>query len=330
MRSLPLGSHSATFRWFFAVSAFGLSFVLRSWLEGALPEGFPYLTFFPAVILTGFFAGVREGAVVAFACGLASWYFFIAPVNSFALSGASFLALALYVFIATTDLLLIHLMRVAVRRFDAERARADRLASQNELMFHELQHRVANNLQVISSLLKMRRRGVSDAQAGAALDAASARLQVVSNIQRRLHNPRRQSTDFGALMREVLPEVIETAGMGARAQLDFATEPLSLGAEQITPAALIVVELVTNALEHALSATGAVRIRVSTSRVGGMAVIVVADNGAGLPEGFAPEKLGSLGLRIVQLFTEQLGGTLEFATQGGTRVELRFALGGAR
>lgn len=326
LRRLALGEHGPVFRWVFAAVAFGGAFVLRYLLEGALPEGFPYLTFFPAVILTGFVAGVWAGTVVAVACGLASWYFFIGPLNSFALNGASLLALALYVFIVSTDLVLIHLMREALRALQVESERADRLANQNGLMFHELQHRVSNNLQVISSLLKMQRRDVADAQACAALDAASARLQIVSNIQRLLHSPKRQTTDLGALLHDVLPEVMATNDPQARVQLEFSTAPLVLDRDQINPAALIVVELVSNALEHAQGAEQAVRVRVSTATEGKTGVVVVHDNGRGLPKDFAPENLRSLGLRIAQLFTEQLGGSLAFGREGGTRVELRFPL----
>lgn len=60
------------FRWAFAAAAFAIAFALRYALDGELPPGFPYLTFFPAVIVTAFFAGIREAIAVAVLCGLAA------------------------------------------------------------------------------------------------------------------------------------------------------------------------------------------------------------------------------------------------------------------
>lgn len=329
LRSLTLGRRSLPFRLSFGAGVFGIAFALRYGLDHALPPGFPFLTFFPAVILTGFFASTGTGIVVAVAGALASWFFFIEPLNSWALTGPSVLALAFYIFIAATDLALIHAMRLALRKLEEERARSDRLAQQNKLMFHELQHRVSNNLQVMASLLKMQQRDVTDERARAALDTAAARLRVVASIQRQLHNPKRQATDIGQLLQAVLPEVIGTTVEAERVALQFDLGPLVVASDQATPVALIAVELVSNALEHALEAGGQVAIRVTAAEEGGEGVLCIADTGPGLPEDFHPGKSRSLGLRIAHLFTEQLGGSLDFVSDGGTRVTLRFPIGTA-
>lgn len=326
LRSLTLGHRSLPFRVAFGAVVFGIAFALRYKLDHALPPGFPYLTFFPAIILTGFFASTGTGAAVALAGGLASWYFFIAPLNSWALTGPSVLALLFYIFIATTDLALIHAMRLALRKLEDERAHSDRLAQQNKLMFHELQHRVSNNLQVMASLLKMQQRDLTDERARAALETASARLRVVASIQRQLHNPKRQATDIGQLLQAVLPEVIGTTVETDRVALRFDLGALVVASDQATPVALIAVELVSNALEHALDDEGQVQISVTAAVENGEGVLCIADNGRGLPEDFQPGKSRSLGLRIAHLFTEQLSGTLDFVSDHGTRVTLRFPL----
>lgn len=308
----------------FAVTAFVLAFALRFWLEGTLPPGFPYLTFFPAVILTGFFASTRAGAVVAVFCGLAAWYFFIAPVQSWQLNGASLLALLFYALIVATDILLIHAMRVALLKLEDERQVSLRLAQQNKTMFHELQHRVSNNLQVIASLLKMQQRNLTDGAAKQALETASARLKVISGIQRQLHNPKRQITDIGQLLSDVLPEVIRTAPASGKVQLRLELEPLVVHGDQATPVALIAVELASNALEHATSNTRPTTVSLATGLRDGMGFVRIADDGPGLPKDFQPEKSRSLGLRVAFQFAEQLGGKLSFQSDGGTIAELRF------
>lgn len=322
LRLWAVEERSPAFQIIFASLAILVSVALRFYLDPALPTGFPYLTFFPAVILTGFFAGTRAGSVVAVACGLVAWFWFLVPGAGFAISPPILLALGFYAFVATTELVLIHAMRAALTRLEIEKARSDQLALANKTMFHELQHRVSNNLQVVASLLKMQRRNVSDESARAALDVASARLQVVASIQRQLHNPKRQSTEMGQLMREVVPEVVSSSALSDRVTLEFDVEPVIVTGDQATPLALIIVELVSNAVEHAARNEERTRLHLTMRSRNGQGIIIVQDDGKGLPPDFAPEKSRSLGLRVALQFTEQLGGKLTFETVNGTRVTL--------
>lgn len=326
LRLWAVAQRGPAFQIVFALVAIILSIALRAYLDPALPSGFPYLTFFPAVILTGFFAGTRAGAVVAIICGLAAWYCFLPPSYSFAVSPQIQLALGFYVFISITELLLIHAMRYALSKLEVEKKRSDSLAQANKMMFHELQHRVSNNLQVVASLLKMQRRNVADESARAALDVATARLHVVASIQRQLHNPKRQSTDMGQLMRDVLPEVVSNLVLSDRIVLDFDVEPVIVSGDQATPLALIIVELVSNVVEHASRADGRTQLHLTMRSRGGQAIIIVQDDGTGMPVDFTPEKSRSLGLRVALQFTEQLGGELTFENIGGTRATVTIPL----
>src|SRR4051812_25591604 len=84
--------------WGLALIAFLVALTTRFAFDHLLPAGFPYLTFFPAVILTTFFAGVLPGAVCAIACGLAAWYWFIPPTGTFAINFSVLVALGFYAF----------------------------------------------------------------------------------------------------------------------------------------------------------------------------------------------------------------------------------------
>lgn len=321
-----LQRRSAAFRWAFAAAAVLLAFTIRYGLEGLLPPGFPFLTFFPAVILTAFFAGIRESVVVAVLSGLLAWYFFIAPAHSFALHGTSALALGFYVFIVATDIFLVWVASIALGRLKAEQQRANALAEARGLMFQELQHRVSNHLQVVASLLKFQRRRVTDAEAQRALDEASSRLALVARIQRQLHDPASQTLDIARFLKEMSRDIVETAGVDDRVKVDVRADHVTLDGDQAVPFGLIATELISNAVEHGFGPRGFGRIAVALERNGGDVRLLVQDNGAGLPEGFDLETHPSLGLMIARQFAEQLGGRLTYATAGGTRAELSFPL----
>jgi PAS domain S-box-containing protein len=99
-----------------SIATFGIiavAWLLRMLTDPLLPSGFPYVTFFPAVIITSFLFGVRLGSVAAIVSGLLAWYFFIPPERSFVLTSGAGFALAFYVFVVATDLALVHWMQSA-------------------------------------------------------------------------------------------------------------------------------------------------------------------------------------------------------------------------
>lgn len=329
LRALTARPRGPLAEWGGTAAAFAVALGARFALEGSLPPGYPFLTFFPMVFLVGFFLSTRAGVVLALFSGLAAWLFFIAPGGAGLLDGPDLVAMGFYGFIVATELLVIHLMRLALRKLDLERAATARQAEQHRLMFHELQHRVSNNLQVIGSILRMEQRTMRDLEGRRALQAAAARLSVIASVQRQLHDPARQVTEIGALMQATLPEIVAAANLQERVRLAFDLAPLPVPADCAGPVALIAVEMVSNALEHGLPDGGRITVTLRTRLEGDRAEVVISDDGRGLPEGFDATQAQSLGLRLAQQFSAQLNGTLVFSARagGGTKVVLRFPLG---
>jgi K+-sensing histidine kinase KdpD len=119
------------------LAIFAAAWAARAALDDALPPGFPYVTFFPAVVLTAFFFGVRFGALSALLCGVVAWYQFIPPEGTFKLAGTE-VALGLYVFVVATDLALIHGLQVANRQLGRERRISAELAEAKQAMVDAL------------------------------------------------------------------------------------------------------------------------------------------------------------------------------------------------
>ena len=127
--------------------AWGARFLLNS----ALPPGFPYLTFFPAVVFTAFVFGVRMGTLSAVLSFFLAWYFFIPPFYSFQLAGTE-VALGLYLFVVTIDLVLIHGLQVANQQLQRERQISRDLASANQQVVEELERRDAERAAAMEAL----------------------------------------------------------------------------------------------------------------------------------------------------------------------------------
>lgn len=316
---------SRFFRWGFAALAFAVALALRLGLDPVLPEGIPFLTFFPAVALTAFFAGVGPGIAVAVACLVVAWHAFIPPFWSFVLDGPAAVALVLYVIVSATEVVLVHLMRRSLARLAEAQAQAQAAAHRGMLMFAELQHRVSNNLGVVGSLLALQRRRVTDPMAVRALEEAERRVGVVSRLSRLLVDPEAQEVDFGAFLRALVPDVVAAAAAEERVAVTVAAEPISVTAASAVPLGLIAAELISNAIEHGFPAGRAGRIDVRLASHGDeRALLLIQDDGAGLPDGFDVTRARSLGLTIARQFAGQMGALLSMEGGQGALARLDF------
>jgi two-component sensor histidine kinase len=302
----------------FAVIAFLAAFALRYGLDDWLPPGLPFLTFFPAVILTSFFASLRPAIVVTVLSGLAAWYFFLPPFESFAVNPAKLLALLFFAIVAAIIILLVHTLNVAIDRLRDERAKAQTFAQQRETMFSELQHRISNNLQLVAALLALDTAQLTDTRAKAALAEASRRLTLIGKLHRQLYDPKGAEIDFGQFLKQLCDDVVKSWST-SKVDCFVRAQAMTLAADQSIPVALIVMELMSNSMEHGFKNKNKGTININARRADGNAIILeVTDDGDGLPPGFKTDGVKSLGLRIVQTLTEQLAGRFEMQSERGT------------
>ncbi len=252
--------------WALSVAAFGVALGTRFAFDHVLPAGFPYLTFFPAVILTTFFAGVRPGLACALACGLAAWYWFIPPFGGFAFNSSVLIALGFYAGIIGVDVLLIHVMRMAVHDLREEKAKTRELLLQKEgliaeqtareeqqrVLQRELSHRMKNTLAMVQAVVSQSLRNASDPAAASAL--ASARIQALSRAQDALTATDWSAADVGAIVRSSIAPHQDTAD-----RFVLTGPPVELEAQRSLGLALAIHELATNATKYgALSNEGGV------------------------------------------------------------------------
>lgn len=307
-----------------AILSAALAFYVRWTLDGVLPPGFPYLTFFPAVILTAFLAGLWPGILCAVLSGLAAWWFFIPPIG-FSLSAASGLTLVFFVFVVAVDIAVIELMRRAMTSLGVEQALTAQLYERQRVMFQELQHRVANNMTFVAALLQIKKRTIDSPQASAALDEARERLVTMAQIHRRLYDPASLELSVGASLRELCDDLVQAAGVEG-VTCSVRVDGVDLDTPRLVTLSLLVAEVVTNSLKHAFADRGSGQITIDLGPLDDdRAALVIADDGPGFPDA-NPHLDGriSLGFGIMQSLAGQLGGALDFPAGAGARVRLVF------
>ncbi len=213
----------------------------------------------------------------------------------------------------------------ALRDVTAQRLREDALREAlqaREIVVREADHRIKNSLQLVVGLLRMQRRRLSDPEASAALDSAAARVEAVAQSHLALQQSEDLKTvDLGRALRDLCAQ-LGPLNPAIRVECGFAGH-LTLDAERAIPLALIVNELLTNALRHAYPAGGGtvtVDVLVSQETV----AITVSDAGVGYMQG---ENEAGLGSTVIQTLSRQIEAevTTQSAPGAGTRTALTLA-----
>lgn len=194
---------------------------------------------------------------------------------------------------------------------------------EKEALMREMHHRVKNNLQFISSLLRLQTRHIADEQAQEALLASRSRVLSMALIHRHLYQEGQVTaiqvdTYLDRLVTELMTSL--TAGKHqVRLHADFA--PLLLDVDQAVPLGLIVNELVCNAMKYAFADGKAGELTVSLKQVEKTLVLCVADDGPGMviPD---PKASASFGYRLIHLLAEKLDAQLSISSEKGTHVQL--------
>jgi two-component sensor histidine kinase/DNA-binding NarL/FixJ family response regulator len=208
----------------------------------------------------------------------------------------------------------------------AESALFEALAGKDVLL-REVHHRVKNNLQTISSLLHMQAELLPDFPARHALRDAQRRVHSMALIHELMYGETdMDEVDFGEYAKRLTRDLFDSFGIQAgRVCLRFALEPVSLAMDLMIPCGLILNELVTNSLKYAFPGERAGEILVSLRcRDGRSVTMSVADNGVGLPPDSGGKRSKSLGMRIVEILTRQLGGSFMQESSGGVSSTVTF------
>ena len=204
--------------------------------------------------------------------------------------------------------------------------RINELLKQKDLLLRELQHRVMNSLNILSSLLDVQRRYVVDPAAKEHLANARDRIIAMGTVYRHLYQAHTlEYVEFSEFLNTIC-NTSETAYVGgSRLSIEVEAEPVQLSGAHAIALGMLTHELITNALKHAYSDGVRGHIKVILKHADDDSIeLRFSDNGRGLPDNFQIETTSSLGMKIIASTVRQLGGTLEInRLEPGTEFVIR-------
>ncbi len=223
--------------------------------------------------------------------------------------------------------------------------RLGRLLLSKEAAIREVHHRVKNNLQTISSLLRLQARRLDPGHGREALREAERRVRSIAVVHEVLSREPGDEVPFYEIVESLVRMVEDSVVSGQRVELRVTGDPGGVPADVATPLAVVLAELLQNAVEHAFGSAGAEggseilstrpeppegvarHVDLVLANDGSSLSVQVSDNGRGLPEGFDIDQTTSLGLSIVRdLVRSQLNGSIVMDRVDGTLVSIRIPL----
>jgi two-component sensor histidine kinase len=218
-------------------------------------------------------------------------------------------------------------LAIKLRRKARVLVQLEETARDNQILVHEVRHRVKNMIQMTSGLLQLQEKAVRSAAARMALKEAQTRLLVLASVYESLLEPNADArlVDAGGLIAGLAGAIRQTSAHGDNVRIRTRCDKLLLGVEQAVPLGLVVNEAVTNAMKHAFAAQDSGTVSVALKVCGARCTVTISDDGVGLQ---GPPREGSLGMRLMRNLARQLKAELDIEGGLGTVVRLSWTLTG--
>lgn len=211
-------------------------------------------------------------------------------------------------------------LNAEVRRRRRVQMTLEETLHERELLLRELNHRVKNNLQMLLSMLSGARAGAQNAESRLILDRACSRVAAIGAAQNVFYRAGVGSISTADFLDQVCRAVMNA--LGNEHELALQVTPAQLPSDLAAPLALMLNELITNAVKHGLASSRRGRIDVALAINDSTYELTVADNGIGFDA--SEIRAGASGLGLVRGLAGQLGGSVEVGAERGTRCTVRF------
>lgn len=219
-----------------------------------------------------------------------------------------------------------------VQRNITEKKKADEALKKSlrekEILLKEIHHRVKNNLQIVTSLLKLQSSYVKDESVKKLFKESQNRVQSMSLIHQKLYQTKDLSyIEFKDYIENVVVHLQHSFGiLEDRVKINIDVHNVVMSIDNAIPAGLIINELVSNSLKHAFpeGMCGQIYIQLASDEFSREYWLAVRDNGVGIPGNFDIKKTESFGLKLVSTLVSQMSGSIDIVIKGGTEYRIMF------
>jgi PAS domain S-box-containing protein len=193
-----------------------------------------------------------------------------------------------------------------------------KVLKEKEILLREIHHRVKNNLQIISSLMNLQLHSIPDAKTIEIFKQCESRIKAMALIHEKLYQSEDiERIDFEEYLKSFIFHIVHSHQLdNNKIKIKLRVDQILLNIDIAIPCGLILNELISNALKHAFSETDEGVINITVQSTEDDYILLVSDNGKGLPEDFALKKVNSLGLQLVEMLVKQLNGKMETSSGG--------------
>jgi two-component sensor histidine kinase len=194
---------------------------------------------------------------------------------------------------------------------------------EKEILLAELFHRVKNNLNLVTSLLNLKKNTITSKEAQDAIEECRNMVFSMALIHTRIYNSNNiDSLDFKDYLNILASEVINSFGGKESLDIELNSEPINLSLTQAIPCGLIINEFITNSFKHGQIAGKKLKVDLTLKENQGEITIELKDNGPGNMT--QQQEKNSLGLGLIKSLTEQLEGESHFENNNGLQFKLKF------
>jgi len=205
-------------------------------------------------------------------------------------------------------------------------AAKDAALATNQTLLREVHHRVKNNLQMLCDLVYLQMEGLGDAEQAEILRDTYSRIYAIARLHEQLYQALQSGEVSLGVYLARLVGGFESLYPAVRVQMQVGGDEIRLDVDRALHVALIVNELVTNAVKHAFVDRAPGDVAVRLQRLGGTVEIQVRDTGKGLPPDLDLDQAKTLGLRIIRILAQRLQATVDIENRQGAAFTLRFPL----
>ena len=200
------------------------------------------------------------------------------------------------------------------------------LVDEKDWLAKEIHHRVKNNLQIVMSLLNSQSAFIENDAALTAIHDSQHRVQAMSLIHQKLYNTENVSSiDMSLYIQELVAYLSASFNTGQRLRFDLNIEPLEMDVSQAVPLGLILNEAITNSIKYAFpnERKGVISISLSPADHN-HCLLIISDNGIGMPPVIHNKKQASLGMSLMMGLTEDISGDFSIKNGNGTTIQISF------